>query len=110
MKIQIQSIHFDADTKLTTLIEERIAKLEHFFDHIIGAEVFLRLDHNAEAGNKIVEVKLDMSQKVETVKSQAKTFEKALDDVVEALTQIVKKHKEKLRTHKTGADEAFTDE
>lgn len=104
MKITIQSIHFDADQKLLTLIEERLAKLEHFFNNIISAEVYLRLDKDADAGNKIVEVRLDMSQKVETVKSRAKTFEKSLDEVYDALEQIVKKHKEKLRNRKVDKD------
>ncbi|MCS7075677.1 MAG: HPF/RaiA family ribosome-associated protein [Bacteroidia bacterium] len=100
MKITIQSIHFDADKKLIALIEERLGKLNQFFNHIISAEVYLRLDKDADAGNKIVEVKLDMSQKVETVKSRSKTFEKALDEVYNALEHIVKKHKEKLRNRK----------
>lgn len=104
MKITIQSIHFDADKKLLALIEERLAKLEQFFNNIIGAEVYLRLDKDADAGNKIVEVRLDMSQKVETVKSRAKTFEKALDEVYDALEQVVKKHKEKLRNRKVDKD------
>lgn len=104
MKITIQSIHFDADKKLLALIEERLSKLEQFFNHIINAEVYLRLDKDADAGNKIVEVRIDMSQKVETVKSRAKTFEKALDEVYDALEQIVKKHKEKLRNRKLDKD------
>jgi putative sigma-54 modulation protein len=104
MKITIQSIHFDADQKLLTLIEERLGKLEQFFNNIISAEVYLRLDKDADAGNKIVEVRLDMSQKAETVKSRAKTFEKALDEVYDALEQVVKKHKEKLRNRKVDKD------
>ncbi len=104
MKITIQSIHFDADKKLLKLIEERLAKLEQFFNNIISAEVYLRLDKDADAGNKIVEVRLDMSQKVETVKYRAKTFEKALDEVYDALEQVVKKHKEKLRNRKVDKD------
>ncbi|MCS7029609.1 MAG: HPF/RaiA family ribosome-associated protein [Bacteroidia bacterium] len=100
MKITIHSIHFDADKKLLALIQERLNKLDQFFNHIIGAEVYLRLDKDPDAGNKIVEVKIDMSQKVETVKARSKTFEKALDEVYHALEQIVKRHKEKLRNRK----------
>lgn len=110
MKITIQSIHFDADKKLLNLIEERLSKLEQFFNNIIAAEVYLRLDKDADAGNKIVEVRLDMSQKAETVKSRAKTFEKALDEVYDALEKVVKKHKEKLRNRKVDKDALVTED
>ncbi|MFN8711960.1 MAG: HPF/RaiA family ribosome-associated protein, partial [Bacteroidota bacterium] len=44
MDIQIQSIHFDADSKLINFIEEKVGKLTHFYDGIIRSEIFLRLD------------------------------------------------------------------
>ncbi|HPV56835.1 MAG TPA: HPF/RaiA family ribosome-associated protein, partial [Tenuifilaceae bacterium] len=45
MNIKIQSIKFDADKKLTDFIEKKVSKLERYFDNIVDAEVFLRLQN-----------------------------------------------------------------
>ena len=44
MKLDIQSIHFDADEKLLDFIQKKCDKLETFFDRITDGEVFLRLE------------------------------------------------------------------
>ncbi|MFN5784576.1 MAG: HPF/RaiA family ribosome-associated protein, partial [Flavobacteriia bacterium] len=46
MEIQVHSIHFKADQKLINFINEKVNKLELFFDNIIACEVYLRLDKN----------------------------------------------------------------
>ena len=40
MKIRVQSIHFDADSKLLQFVQDKVDKLLQFYDHIIGGEVF----------------------------------------------------------------------
>jgi putative sigma-54 modulation protein len=97
MNIKIHSIHFDADTKLLTFIEKKVKKLVQFFDDIIGAEVFLRLEKVQDMENKVVEIKLIIPGNDIFAKKQSKSFEEATDDCVEALTRQVKKHKERLR-------------
>ena len=57
MKIRVQSIHFDADKKLLQFIEEKVDKLVHFYDHIIGGEVTLKVDKASDNKNKIVQIK-----------------------------------------------------
>ena len=52
MKLDIQSIHFDADKKLLEYIEKKLNKLETFYDHILSGEVFLKLTNDAKE-NKI---------------------------------------------------------
>lgn len=95
MKANIQSIHFDADTKLIGFIEEKIAKLNTFYDGITGNEVFLRLDKSSDAENKIVEIKLHIPGNDLFAKKQCKSFEEATDLAIEALKTQVIKHKEK---------------
>lgn len=97
MKVKIQSIHFDADRKLLDFTEEKVNKLGHFFDGIIGGEVFLRLDKSSTTENKIAEIKLSIRGNDLFAKRQCRTFEEAVDTSVEALAQQVKKHKEKLK-------------
>ena len=42
MKIQTQSVHFDADASLLEFIQKKVEKLNVFYDRIINADVFLR--------------------------------------------------------------------
>ena len=59
MNITVQSIRFDADTKLIDFIREKLLKLSQFTDEIHAAEVFLRLEHDGDnRENKVGEVKL----------------------------------------------------
>ena len=44
MIINTTSIHFDADQKLLDYIEKKTTKLDQFFDRIIDAQVFLKLE------------------------------------------------------------------
>jgi putative sigma-54 modulation protein len=99
MKLQMQSIHFDADIKLLDFIQKKVDKLETFFDRIIDGEVFLKLDKNDSNENKIVEIKLNIPGKQLFAKEQAASFEAATDQAVEGLRRQLKKHKEKLMVH-----------
>jgi putative sigma-54 modulation protein len=98
MNINVHSIHFDADTKLVAFIQEKLEKLTQFHDHILSAEVFLRLEHDgAERENKVVEVRLNVPGPVLFAKRQAKSFEEAAINCVEALRTQVERNKPRLR-------------
>lgn len=96
MDIQVHSIHFTADQKLVTFVNEKVNKLELFFDNIIAGEVFLRLDKSTDKENKIAEVKLLLPGKELFAKKQCKSFEEAADLAVDALKKQVEKHKSKV--------------
>ena len=95
MDIQVHSVHFTADKKLLTFVNEKVSKLELFFDQIIAGEVFLRLDKSQDKDNKIAEVKLLIPGKELFAKKQCKSFEEAADLAVAALKKQVDKHKDK---------------
>ena len=99
MKLQIQSIHFDADIKLTSFIEKKLEKLETFYDKIQGGEVFLKLQNDDEKGNKIVNVKLLIPGGDIFVTEQAASFEEATDNAYETLKRQLNKKKEKTIAH-----------
>jgi len=40
MDIKIHSVHFTADKKLIDFVEDKINKLQLFYDAIVSAEVF----------------------------------------------------------------------
>ncbi len=95
MKIQTQSVHFKADDSLLLLIEERLQKLELYFDQIIRATVTLRLENTGQIQDKLVEVKLSVPNDQLIAKVSSKKFEVALDDVIEALRKQLLRYKEK---------------
>lgn len=97
MNIKIQSIHFDADAKLLEFVQEKVNKLGRYYDGIIGSEVFLKLDHSSTADNKVAEIKIQIRGNDLFVKKQCKTFEEAIDTSVIALTNQIKKYKEKVK-------------
>ena len=97
MDIRINSVHFDADQKLVDHVNKKVNKLEQFFDGIIGAEVFLRLENVQDDENKIAEIKLLIPGNDLFVKKQSKTFEEATNKAVDTLKGQVTKYKEKLK-------------
>jgi putative sigma-54 modulation protein len=99
MKLQMHSIHFDADIKLLDFIQKKADKLDTFYDRIIDGEVFLRLDKSDTNDNKITEIKLNLPGKQLFASGRSASFEAAADDAVEALRRQIKKHKEKLIAH-----------
>jgi putative sigma-54 modulation protein len=96
MDIQVHSVHFTADKKLIEFVNEKVGKLDLFFDNIIASEVFLRLDKSQEGENKIAEIKVLIPGKELFAKKQCKSFEEAADLAVDALRKQVTKHKEKV--------------
>ena len=96
MKLQMHSIHFDADQKLIDFIQKKADKLDTFFDSILDGEVFLRLDKNEKNQNKLVEIKLNVPGKQFFSKHQDDSFEAAADEAIEGLRTQLHKYKEKI--------------
>ena len=97
MKLQVHSIHFDADQKLIDFIQKKVDKLETFYDRMMDGEVFLRLN-NEGVENKTVEIKLNVPGNQLFAKEQARSFEEATDMATEALRIQLQKFKTKLKS------------
>ena len=93
MDIKVHSVHFSADKKLVDYINEKVNKLDLFYDNIVSSEVFLRIDKASDKENKISEVKIHVPGKELFAKKQCKTFEEAVTLSVEALRKQVEKTK-----------------
>ncbi len=98
MKVQIQSIHFDADTKLIDIIQKKLDKLDTYFDSAIDSEVILKVN-NEGIENKTVEIKLNLPGDQLFAEKSNGSFEAATDHCTEALRRQLKKHKEKMLSH-----------
>lgn len=100
MKLQVHSIHFDADMKLLEFIQTKLNKLDMFYDRITGGEVFLRFDQGdtkKKVRTKMLEIKISLPGATLFVKEQAASFEEAMDIAIEALKIQLKKFKDKIQ-------------
>ncbi len=97
MNIKINSVRFSATPKLESFIQGKVKKLGHFYDDIIGAEVFLKLENSQDLRNKVTEIKLEIPGYDLFAKKQSKSFEESTDNAVEALRKQIRKHKGKQR-------------
>ncbi|MCT4588070.1 MAG: ribosome-associated translation inhibitor RaiA [Carboxylicivirga sp.] len=97
MNITIQSVRFTASTQLEEFIQQKVGKLDQFFDGIVSAEVTLKLDKSDSTENKVAEISLNIPGGELFAKKQTKTFEEGVDLSVDALRKQLIKWKEKVR-------------
>ena len=97
MQVKIHSVQFKADQKLENFIEDKLGKLNSFYDQIMGSEVFLKLENTNGPENKITEIRLSIPGNDLFAKKQSKTFEEATDQAIEALRRQIRKHKDKVK-------------
>ncbi len=95
MNIKINSVHFSADSRLESLVRTKIEKLAQHHEDILSAEVFLRLENTQDSDNKIVEIRLEIPGAPIFAKKQCETFEKAVDETVDAIKSQLTKIKGK---------------
>lgn len=94
MNVQIQSVHFDADTQLLDRVNQKMGKLRTFHDRIVDAEVYLVLDNVAhQIKDKIAEIKVNVPKHSFFVKHQSKTFEESFDLAFDSLVNQIKRYK-----------------
>lgn len=96
MKLQVHSIHFDADNKLINFIQRKLDKLDTFYSRLVDGEVFLRLN-NEGIENKTVEIKLRVPGNQLFAIEKARSFEEATDLAADALRMQLKKFKTKIK-------------
>lgn len=99
MKVNTQSVNFNADRKLIDFIQKRMDKLELFYDKVIKSDVYLKVENTSEKENKIFEARVSVPGDSFIVKKQCKTFEEGADMAAASLERQLKKRKQKLRSH-----------
>ncbi len=99
MKVNVQTPNFVADEKLIDFITKKLLKLELFYDRIVFADVFLKVQKTSEKENKVVEILLSIPRDDVIVKKEAKTFEEGTDECIKALERQLKKRKQKQRSY-----------
>jgi len=96
MDVNIQTVHFDADSKLVKHINQKMGKLNTFHDRIIKVDVFLKLDNVVhKIKDKIAEIRIQIPRHQLFVKSTSKSFEQSFDDAFESIVNQIKRRKQK---------------
>ena len=97
MNVNIQTVHFDADSKLISYVEKKISKLTQFHDRITKVDIYLKLDnivHNIK--DKIVEIKVMIPRSEFFVKQSSKSFEESFDVAMDSVINQIKRKKQKM--------------
>lgn len=99
MRVNTQSVNFNADGVLIDFIQKRMNKLDLFYDRVTNADVFLKVVNTTSKDNKIAEVKLHVPGDVFVVKKKCKSFEEAVDSACESLERKLVKKKKKTKVY-----------
>ena len=96
MNVNIQTVKFSPDVKLTEYVNRKLAKLHTFHDRIIKVDVFLKLDNVVHTiKDKIAEIRVQIPRYQFFVKCSSKSFEESFDNALESLVSQIKRKKEK---------------
>ncbi|MCE2849436.1 MAG: ribosome-associated translation inhibitor RaiA [Chitinophagaceae bacterium] len=96
MTVNIQSVHFDADSKLLDHVNRKIAKISNHHDRIMNVDVFLKLDNVIhQIKDKVAEIRVQIPKHEIFVKQSTKSFEESFDMALDAVLIQIKKVKEK---------------
>jgi len=100
MRISFTARHYKAPEKLKNYAENKVKKLEKFFDGIIDCDIVL--DYIKD--QQIAEIKINVYNNVLAATEQSDDVYKSIDNAVDKLERQLKKYKTKLRgdKHKKG--------
>lgn len=96
MNVKIQTVHFNADSKLVDYVNRKLEKLTVFSDRIIQVNVYLKLDNVVHSiKDKIAEIRVHVPRHNFFVKATSKSFEESFDSAFESIVSQIKRKKEK---------------
>ncbi|MGO4818442.1 ribosome hibernation-promoting factor, HPF/YfiA family [Flavobacterium sp. W22_SRS_FP1] len=99
MKVNVHAVNFNVDGKLVDFVQDRMDKLEKYYDKVVSSNVYLKVEKTSDKENKIVEVKMNVPGDDFMVKKQCKTFEEGIELSAESLERLLVKRKEKMSPH-----------
>lgn len=96
MNIQITGRHVDVTASIKKHVEEKIGKVEHFFDHITTTKIIL----SVEKDNQVAEGIVTVPGHEYVAKAEDKDLYTAIDMLESKMSAQIRKHKDKLRNHR----------
>lgn len=98
MTVTFQYVDIDASEWLSEHATEKLNKLAHKYEWIIGAEVFFKEDNNEPVNSKICNIRLSLPGPRVFATSNEKNFEMAIKETISDLEVQLKKRKETYKT------------
>lgn len=96
MQINITGHHLDVTPALRTYVHEKFERLQRHFDHITNSHVILSVEKDRQKAEATLHVnRANLFAEVEHEDMYA-----AIDMLIDKLDRQLKKHKEKLGSHK----------
>ena len=99
MKVNVHAVNFTVDRKLVGYVQDRLDKLEKYYDKVVYSDVFFKVDNTAAKINKIAEIKINVPGDEFIVKKQCKTFEEAVVLAADSMERLLVKRKQKIRAN-----------
>lgn len=99
MKMDLQTVGFNATEELLAYTREKTEGLYKYYDQIVGAEVYLKLVNNDADQTKVAEIKLNIPGNDLYADSQSEKFEGAVNSTVDKLKAQIRKLKTKMNTY-----------
>jgi len=94
MNVNIQTVHFDADVRLTDYVNNKLHKLNTFHDRIVKVDVYLKLDNVVhQIKDKIAEIRVNVPKHEFFVKASSKSFEESFVHALDSMIKKLKKNK-----------------
>ena len=66
MKVNVNAVNFTVDVKLVDFVQERIGKLEKYYDKVVSSDVYLKVEKTSDKENKMAEVKMSVNSNFRT--------------------------------------------
>ena len=94
MKITIQTVGVTPHEPLKERIEKKLSKLETFYDKIVEAAVYLKVENTSDKNNKTIELVVKIPGNDIVVKKTGASFEESLYESVDTAKKLLIKKKE----------------
>tara|TARA_B100001079_G_C16373597_1_gene498623 strand:- start:1236 stop:1532 length:297 start_codon:yes stop_codon:yes gene_type:complete len=96
MQLNISGHHLDITEAIKQHSTEKLAKIKHYFDHVININVILEVEKDVQKAEATIHVSgADLFAKAESNDMYA-----SIDQMVNKLDSQIRKHKEKLNNHR----------
>lgn len=95
-KVNVNAVHFRADSKLIQFIEHKFERLGRLFDRVIDVDVHLKLqDTGSKIQEKITEIRVHLPGGWLVDRKTGRTFESAVNASVDTLKRQLVRQKER---------------
>ncbi len=96
MRVNVHAVNFTVDRKLVGYVQDRLNKLDKYYDRVVFSDVFFKVDNTSAKVNKIAELKVNVPGDEFIVKKQCKTFEEAVVLAADSMERLLMKRKQKV--------------